>query len=263
LAGVGGLEAELMRASGGAYGAAAAQLPKTASLEAQLMMKDLISGAGEADKSFSDQILSVLQSLPGARQGFTQQATSDRLAQQKFKLDQLEEERDWYLKQAALASAMGDDKRAEAYLKLAQQREDRYAKASRGMDVDGNPKPGFHLNKNGDIVPDAGKGSTSSTTPGTPAWRAAQVKAVGKAQNAIENDVEAYMEASPTVPPGRQTQLHNQLRKDLWEKYSYLATTPTAKRALRKAIALAVRRYKAKPKTGGAIPGAPLPAPEK
>jgi len=268
LAGVGGLEADLMRASGGAYSAAASQLPKTASLESQLMMKGLIEGAGEADKSFSDQVLQVLQGLPGARSQLSQDAAKNRLAQQKFKLDQIEEEHDFYIKQAALASARGDDARSDAYLALAAERERRYQLAQQGYDTEGNLLPGFKVDKQGNIVKRGSKSaSTSSTTPGTPAWKSKQKENVGKAQPKIEKDVDAYLSTVPSYQPSfvgpRDPKIANQLTKDLWAKYSYLATTPTAKKALRKAIALAVRRWKPKASTSGATPGGSLPTPEK
>ena len=271
LAGVGGLEADLMRASGGAYGAAASQLPKTASLESQLMMKGLIEGAGDADKGFSEQVLAVLQGLPGARQQLGDNAAKNRLAQQKFKLDQIEEEHDFYIKQAALASARGDDARSDAYLALAAERERRYQLAQQGYDTEGNLLPNYKIDKNGNVVKrgSAKSPSTSSTTPGTPAWKAKQKENVGKAQAKIEKDVDAYLASAPSYQPNfvgpPDPRVKAQLTKDLWAKYSYLATTPTAKKALRRAIALAVKRWKPKASSSGssATPGGALPAPEK
>jgi len=263
LAGLGGMEGDLMRAAGGAYGAAASQLPKTASLEQAQMMKDLLSGAAEADKSFSDQVLGVLQGLPGARQQFGQQSREDSLRKQKFALDKLESERDWYLKQAALAAAQGDDARSEKYLKLAQDRERRYQLAQQGYDTEGNLLPGYKTNAQGDIVK-IGKPSTSSTTPGTPAYNRTQVANVGKAQSKIESDVNRYMESiQATDQPPKNISGYNTLRQQLWKKYQYLATTPTAKKKLRTAIDLAIRSWRPKPKKGGAAAGGSLPAPEK
>jgi hypothetical protein len=238
LAGVGGLEADLMRASGGAYATAAAQLPKTASLESQLMMKDLIHGASDADKGFSDQVMEVLQGLPGARQKLVSDQQSQQLARQKFELDALQNEREWYLKRAAFAAAQGDDVRSNQYLKLAQQTAVRLNNASAGLDAWGNPKP---------VKPP--KPSTSSTTPGTPAWKASQLKAVGGAQAHIEADVNKFL-TSIGATQAQAGNTNSTLKRQLWEKYKYLGTTPTAKKALRKAIALAVSSWRPKPGAG-------------
>lgn len=264
LAGLGSMQGDLMRAAGGGYGAAASLLPHTASLEALQMVKDIQSEAAAADKGFSQNVLEVLQGLPGARQQLSQQTRSERFQQQKFALDQLKEEHDWYKEQAALALAAGDNRRAQQYLKLAQQREDRYRMASQGLDVNGNPKPGYHIDpKTGLVTKDAGKGSTSSTTPGTPAWRAKQLVNVGKAQKDIRKDVDQYMKSiGATDAPPKNIGGYSGLSKQLWERYKYLATTPTAKKALRRAIEQAIRSWRPEPKKGGATAGGALPTPE-
>jgi hypothetical protein len=130
--------------------------------------------------------------------------------------------------------------------------------AQQGYDANGNLLPKYKLDKNGDVVPrtSAAKPSTSSTTPGTPAWRAAQVKAVGGAQAHIEADVNKFM-VSVGATQAQAGNTNSTLKKQLWEKYKYLATTPTAQKALRKAIALAVRSWRPKDGAGGGFWDAP------
>jgi hypothetical protein len=105
-------------------------------------------------------------------------------------------------------------------------------------------------------VPSASKPSTSSTTPGTPAWRAAQAANVGKAQPKIVKDVKTYMESiQATDPAPKNIGGYGDLRRQLWERYKYLATTPTAKKSLRRAIDNAIRSWRPAPPKKGAGAG--------
>ena len=73
----------------------------------------------------------------------------------------LEQERDWYLQQAAIADRMGDNSRSNEYLRLAREREQRMINQSRGLDIYGAPLPGYKI-KGGQVIkiPKAGAGKT-------------------------------------------------------------------------------------------------------
>jgi hypothetical protein len=145
LAGMGGMEGALMRASGAKFANAAAQLPKTASLEQLQAMKDLQNKAGEADAGFSSDILQVLQGLPAARAQLRQQSITNNLAYQKANLSQLKFDADQHYKAAMIAFKAGDQKRYNAELKLAQQKESRYVMAEQGYSPSGDLLPGYHI----------------------------------------------------------------------------------------------------------------------
>ena len=257
LAGLGGMEGALMRASGAGFANAAAQLPMTASLEQLQMMKDLQHQASEADAGYSSDILQVLQGLPAARMGIAKQATADRLDQQKANLAQIKFDADQHYKNAMLALYQGDRKRYAAELKLAQQKETRYAQASAGLMPDGTPRPGYHLDPSGTVAKDGWhinpktgipvkdkspgtKGSAAGTTPPG----AKDVKTVAQYQD----DIDRYItklghEADPaeaaklgvpafsTVYPNYQDAYNK-----LWARFKNTVSTPKGRTALKAAI---------------------------
>jgi len=264
VAGMGGLEGELMQTQGGAFGAAATQLPKTASLEATLLMKQLLSGAEEEDKGFSEDILAVLQGLPAARAGFRDQATEDRLAMQKQRLAELKFEADQHYKNAMLALYTGDRKRYAREMKLAQQKENRYAMESRGLSPDGTPLPGFHLDPTGGVVKDGwhinpktgvpvkdktpGKGGGKGGTYEERHPGAADVKTVSQHQDDIDRYIKNMgHEANPAeavkhgVPPF--TVIYpdwDTAYKRLWGRFKNTVSTPKGRKALDQAIRAAL-----------------------
>ena len=91
------------------------------------------------------------------------------------------------------------------------------------------------------------KGSTSSTVPGTPAYNAKAMQSVGKARKDIDKDVsKLFRDPDPLkgenpLGPKVATVSYTQAAQQLWQKYSYLATTSAAKKALRAQISAALR----------------------
>ena len=89
LAGLAGWIPETMlNTEGGAWAAAASQLPKSAGLESQYMMKGILDKAKEEEGDFSTEILKTLQGLPGARREIKTAASKAALDQQEAKLKQ-------------------------------------------------------------------------------------------------------------------------------------------------------------------------------
>jgi hypothetical protein len=239
LAGAAGwIPATMMNETGGAWGDRMANFPKEAGLQANLMMKDLLRQAAEEDASFSGKIQDVIAGMAGDRSKLRQGMAADKAAA-------ADAQREWYLKLAALEMSRGNAKRANEYLRLANQREKRYTSKDKGLDVDGNPLPGYRVNpKTGKVekIPGGGKkGSSASTVPGTPAYRAKALANVGKAQPNMEKDIAAMIKPADLTQPG--TQLGDTIKpsykqgySQLWGKYKYLAVTPAAKKALQQAI---------------------------
>ena len=138
-------------------------------------------------------------------------------AAQDRKQEQLESEREWFLKMAAYYNAIGDDKRAQQYLDLARQREKRMRNSSAGLDANGNPKPGYRTNpKTGRVekVPTPKKkGSTAAK------W--------GELQQDMADDVEGFVEEVRNPDPYVGGTIEQKIPRAeayarLWNKYSGL-----------------------------------------
>ena len=271
LAGLGGLEAQLMRATGGAYGAAASQLPKTASLEAQLMMKDLLSGAAETDSGFSNSVLQLLQGMPGARADIQDRVASQRLSQQKQILAEIKFQADQHYKNAMLALYNGDRKRYAAELKLAQQKEARYAAAQQGLSPTGDPLPGYHQDPSGEVVKDGWhvnpktgipvKDATSGSKGGANAG-AKDIKTVAQYQDDIDRYIKGMgHEANPAEAAKLGVDPFTVVYPDfkaaynrLWQRFKNTVSTPKGRKALDAAIRAALGAAGIKPAaapTGG------------
>jgi hypothetical protein len=151
LAGYAGwIPSTMMKETGAAWADRAGNFPKEAGLQANLMMKDLLRQASESDQEFSGRINDVLSGLPGARADLFQQRREAR-GQAR------DDRRDWYLKLAALEMSRGNADRANQYLKLANQRENRYANKDMGFNAQGGLLPGYKMGPNGPVKIGAGK----------------------------------------------------------------------------------------------------------
>lgn len=269
LAGLAGwLPADMMSAQGNAYGDMFAQLPKEASFQSQLQMKKEMEQAREQDEDFSNEILGIINGMPAARADLVERRTAMKMAKQKARLDQLNEDREFALKQAAYYKAVGDSKRSDQYLKLAQQKEKRYAMEAQGRDPNGDLMPGyaetpdgtvynmkdFHVDKHGNLV----KNKSGSSGGLTPTQRASQIEAIdGKEDDikamiakAVQNK-EWFIGVGPPVPGSRA-----RLAKKILARYAHLATTPTAKKRLRALVAqLLNEAAKAGSASKGGVPG--------
>src|SRR3990167_778953 len=160
LYGVGGfLPAQSLTEAGASFGAQAALEPSFAQRIGQLE-------AGNVHREGLKGLDEFTQALVEAR---SQKPTmiEDLIAQRKgLAADERDAQRDWYLKLAALEMSRGNYKRANEYLALAQQKEQRYTAKDQGTDVNGNPLPGYRRNpktgkvekipKNEQVTPDWG-----------------------------------------------------------------------------------------------------------
>lgn len=250
LAGVAGwLPAEMMKTQGQAYGDMYAQMPKEASFQAQLQMKKELADAAQTDDDFSQEILGIINGMPNARAEIKANRDAINLEKQKMRLASIKEEHDYYLGQQALFLSQKKYKLAEQAGKRAERAQRRYEYESQGRDYEGNLQPGyaetpdgtvykmkdFHVDKNGNLV----KNKTGSSGGLTPTQRAQQIENIqGKEDDikemiatAIQNG-EWFVGVGPPKPGDRA-----KLAKKILAKYGHLATTPTAKKALRKLVA--------------------------
>lgn len=255
LAGLGGWIPEtLLRQQGGAYAEAAGQLPKTASIEAQLTMKDLLQQAQDEEDEFSSQVLSVLQGLPGARQEL-RDAQMDRVAdQQDFALDQLKAERDWYMKQAYLALAQGDRERANQYLELANQRETRIQNEQAGLSPTGEVLPDYYRDAQGRIVPKGYKYNNKgilvrTKTPGSGGGKDTPADLAGADQKVVsqyQDDIDRYIKGNlikenPRPPFNPILPSYEEAFQTLWARFKNLVKTAKGRTILKNAIIAALR----------------------
>lgn len=145
------IPARSLSEQGAAFGAQAALEPSYAArqgaLEASRVQRE--GNAGLAD--FTKAIIEARSGRPGLVQEFLDRRRGELADARDFQLKQQEMELDNLYKQAALANVMGDNARSDYYLKLAEQKEARMAAQARGVDMYGNPLPGFKK-KGGRIV---------------------------------------------------------------------------------------------------------------
>lgn len=251
LAGLAGwLPSEMLGKQGAAYADAAAQLPKEASFQSQIEAKNILDQAQQTDQDFSQQVMDVLNGLPNVRAQIQDQIQQRNLATQKFKLDQLKEQHDYYMQQQALLLSQNKYKLAAEAGRRADAAEKRYEYESQGRDYMGNPKPGYTEDpKTGLLIPPGYKvdahGNVVKTYKGssgskglTPNERQALIEKIAGKEDEIKTDVttaisngEWFVGVGPSRPGDRE-----RLGRKLFEKYRYLAATPTAKKALRKLI---------------------------
>ena len=246
LAGVAGWVPEAMlRQQGGAYAEAASQLPRTAGHEANIMMKDLLRQALDEEGDFSSEVMQVLQGLPSARAEIRGQAQKQRLEEQEFGLQQLKAERDWYMKQAYLANAAGDDKRSEEYLRLANEREQRMRNSSMGLDASGNPKPGYRVNPQSGLVEKIPTAKSKKADDKAKAKRD-DVKNVARYQDDIDRYIKNQLITrkpltDPDDPGGLALPDYKTAYAQLWERFKNTVSTAAGRKSLRQAIAAALR----------------------
>jgi len=264
IAGLGGQEADLMRASGAGHAAAAAQLPKTASLEATQTMRDLLSGAGEADQGFSEKILELMHGLPAARADIHKQGLAARRQAQGDRLDQLKFEADQHYKNAMIAKYNGQEARYRRELKLAEQKQREATMENKGYAPDGTLLPGYyhdaqgrvipkgyHYNKKGELVHvSTASGGAKSKNPGQ-----ADVKTVSQYQDDIDRYIKGMghkpLAPNPNVPfdqafdpvyPDYKTAYAR-----LWQRFKNTVSTPAGRKALQAAIKAALVAAGVKP----------------
>ncbi len=246
-----------MAETGAAFAQQAALEPSFAARIGQLEAGRVHSEGLEGLDEFTKAMIEIRSQRPELVQDMLDRRRAMVQDERKFKMDERDAERDWYLKLAALEMQRGNNARANQYLALAAARENRQVGAEnrralkdKGLDAAGNLLPGYAY-KNGRVVKVStargSKGSSSSTVPGTPAYNAAAVQKVGAAQKNLDADI-AAMVTKPTAadikggadPFSTKKPGFDQAFGRLWGKYKYLATTKAAKAALRDAIVRAL-----------------------
>lgn len=141
LAGVAGwLPSTMMGEQGQAWGERMDHFPQEAALQANLMMKDIIRQAAEADKEWSGKVSDVLSGMGASRMDMQDRLLSRKSAAQKERLAYLKFQSDQAYRAYLQAKGEGDMKRADEYLKIAQDTNRRLINESAGLDYYGNPK---------------------------------------------------------------------------------------------------------------------------
>lgn len=160
------IPARTMAETGAAFAAQAALEPGFARRIGQLKASEAHAQGMEGLDEFTNAITEAKSGQFEVEQNLLKQrqdSINDEFKIQKDLSDtaykRLKDQRDYYIKQAYLAVAQGNQKRANQYLALAQGREDRMvehedrmAAKDQGVDVNGNLLPGYKKDANGNIV---------------------------------------------------------------------------------------------------------------
>lgn len=258
LAGLAGwLPADMMEKQGGAYGDMYAQLPKEASFQAQIEMKHLLADAAETDDDFSSEIKNILSGMGATREEFRSARTEAQLAQQEFKLKQIEADRDFWLQQQALYLQQGKMKLAAQAEKRAQQAQQRYNYESQGRDSNGDPMPGYTVNpktgtlippgyrvdKQGNVVKQSSASGSGKGGQYTPGQKQDMMKALDAKSEDIAKDAANRIKTRlPGMGPfPNEKKVKAEIARNLFKEYAWMAPTPQAKKLLRRIIAKAMR----------------------
>lgn len=255
LAGLAGwVPATMMGEQGKAYGDAAAQLPKTASITSQMEMRSLLAQAQQDDEDFRQQIQGVLSGLPGARQDLLQQRAAQNQAQVEFRMKKLADERDWWLKKQALYISQGRLDLARQAEKRAQSVERRMTMETAGRDAWGDPMPGYTVDpRTGGLIPPGYKvdkqgnvvkvGSSGGGAKFTPGQVQDQITKVDASKDDISASIKKqYDRRLPGMGPHKNEKaIKAAIAKAVFKEWVHLAPSPRARKRLRAVIAALMR----------------------
>lgn len=198
---------------------------------------------------FAKAIAEARSGKAGLAQEFLDRRLKMQYEREDRQVEAQDREREWFLKMAAYYNAMGDDRRAEQYLRLAQQRNARSAAGQRGLNPNGTPKIGYHIDtKSGKVVKDGWhhvqqggrwvpkKDKSPSSKQGTN-WAQVQKDMAGEDLTVTEQGPPTRV-GNISVPGEEITR--NMTRKEayqvLWAKYSGFAKTNAEMARLRRLI---------------------------
>lgn len=240
-----------MSETGAAFGAQAALEPSFAARIGQLEAGRVHSEGLKGLNQFTQALIEARSQKPGLVQDMLDRRRGEMQDQREWRMKVLEQERDWFLQQAALADRMGDSRRAEHYLNLARQREQRMTMQAQGLDVYGNPLPGYKIKPNGQVV----KVPNPSTRkpPKGPDW--------GDIQKDIAEDVPSLTvtQIDPSKPWAGEVEVpmdYNRAFQTLWSRYSGLVKDKKRLKALiRKILVKHGIKPKKKPGSSNLAPG--------
>jgi hypothetical protein len=153
--GVGGyIPGKTMGEQGAAYAADAAAQPGFM-LRSRLedAQRTYDEGLQSGNQDFLDAILKAKTSKLDVSSALYKQRVDQNMADRKMRLDQFNEDRNYWLKMQAYYQSVGKMKLAKDAEKRARASEQRYRYESMGRDADGNVAPGYVQLPNGTIVP--------------------------------------------------------------------------------------------------------------
>ena len=214
--------AKSLSEQGAAFGADAAMQPafagRQAAADASRMQQEGLGQLTEFAKMITEinlQKPEIADQIKQRRLEAKQYKTDEMWRKRKYVMDRLEQERDWFLQQAAIADRMGDNKRSEEYLRLANEREQRMIMQSKGYAADGTLLPDYKMLPNGTVVKKTKP--KASSAPKGPDW------------GDIQKDIASEDLTKEVIDPNRpwlgevETKMeYKEAFKFLWSKYSGL-----------------------------------------
>jgi hypothetical protein len=239
--GVGGwIPSKSLGEQGAAYAADAAMQP---AFTLQYGMEDASKILQEGQAGLSEFALAIAEAKAG-KYSYSEKLLDDRressLAQQKFRLDQLESDRNFWLDRQALYLSQKKYKLAKQAEQRANALSKRMNYESAGRDAWGNPMPGYTVGKNGTLIPPGYKvdkngnvvkqyapSSSKNGSKYTPVQQASMVETIVGKEDEIKGMIakavkagEWYVGSGPSAPGSRK-----KLADRLFKEFRHLAGT--------------------------------------
>jgi hypothetical protein len=227
--GLGGyIPGRTMAETGAAFGAQAALEPSFAARIGQQKASEAyqegLGGLDEFTKAIADargERFGIEQELLSDRNELIQDQQSLALKAQDTAYKRLKDERDYYMKQAYLSLAAGDRKRSGEYLELARQKEARMTAKDQGLDVNGNPLPGYKIGPDGTVVKVAKPKSPEDKTKGRIKARQEREDEFRKARLDAIDEAKRLIVPATTLRPEQRPSYQVAYSK-LWNRYKDL-----------------------------------------
>ena len=244
-----------LAAQGAAFASDAAMQPGFM-LQQGLMEAERGLHEGLSDNPFLDAILETKLSKNDLKTRLREEKIGINLQAQEQKLDQLENERDYWLKMQALYLSQKKYKLAAKAEARARQTEQRYANETAGRDAYGNVSPDYYVDNKGRVVPKGyvynNKGQLVRPKTGgarggekdnevTPNMKADWVDKVWAAEDNMAEYVQTLIKRGVLhLPPGGVGPVKPSeiaaVKRELLKRFSHLGRNHQTKQALRKLI---------------------------
>lgn len=265
--GMGGFIPSAELAAQGAAFASDAALQPGFMLQQGLSDSERFLHEGLAENPFLDAILETKLQKQELKSNLREQKIEINMKAQEQRLDQMENDRKYWLAMQAMYLDQKKYKLAAQAEKRAQQAQRRYDQEARGMTPDGEVAPGFYRDpKTGRIVqngyrPDGTRISTKGDTPKkgsrlTANEQQAQLERVYKAEDDIRElagNLAREFGWTPSAGAKASKAKRNRIAAAIRQRYGWV-TTPASKKALAQIIG---RVLSALAKPGPAAPGGP------
>ena len=241
LYGVGGwIPSKSLGEQGAAYAADAAMQP---AFTLQYGQEQAAAGLREGQAGLSDFAKAIAEAQAGKysyKEELLTQRRKASLDQQKMRVDQLENDRDFWLSRQALLLSQKKYKLAAQAEKRAAQVARRINYETQGRDYEGNPMPGFTVGRSGNLIPPdyhedrqgnvvKNKTSSASGSKYTPTQQASMIETIVGKEEDIQAEIMKAIRKHEWNPGSRgasgASRARAALGRRLYKQYAHLAGT--------------------------------------